>query len=112
MSCGRVLLDKLRHFFKYKKIITARMHARGNDDVDNKTSDKMTRKMRNGTKRATTHTWAPWLLSQDLSFRFQAMVTGEVVDDVGLWVDGGTRHRLSTSLSLHHVLDPSDPLHQ
>jgi hypothetical protein len=56
MSCGRVLLDKLRHFFKYKKIITARMHARGNDDVDNKTSDKMTRKMRNGTKRATNHT--------------------------------------------------------
>jgi hypothetical protein len=29
MSCGRVLLDKLRQFFNYKKIITARMHARG-----------------------------------------------------------------------------------
>jgi hypothetical protein len=27
MSCGRVLLDKLRHFFYYEKIITARMHA-------------------------------------------------------------------------------------
>jgi hypothetical protein len=37
MSCGRVLLDKLRHFFNYEKIITAMMHARGNDDVDNKT---------------------------------------------------------------------------
>jgi hypothetical protein len=56
MSCGRVLLDILRHFLNYVKIITARMHARGNDDVDNKTSDKMTRKMGNMTNRATTHT--------------------------------------------------------
>jgi hypothetical protein len=38
------------------KIITARMHARGNDDVDNKTSDEMSRKMRNRTNKATTHT--------------------------------------------------------
>jgi hypothetical protein len=45
MSCGRVLLDTLRHLLNYEKIITARMHARGNDDVDNKTSDEMTRKM-------------------------------------------------------------------
>jgi hypothetical protein len=44
MSCGRVLLDKLRYFFNYEKIITARMHTRGNDDMDNKTSDEMTRK--------------------------------------------------------------------
>jgi hypothetical protein len=56
MSCGRVLLDKLRHFFKYEKIITARMLARGNDDVDNKTSDEMTRQMGNKTNRTTTHT--------------------------------------------------------
>jgi hypothetical protein len=56
MSCGRVFLDKLRHFFNYKKIITARMHARGNDDVDNKTSDELTRKMGNRTNRAITHT--------------------------------------------------------
>jgi hypothetical protein len=49
MSCGRVLLDKLRHsFFNYEKIITARMHARGNDDVDNKISDEMTRKRGTG----------------------------------------------------------------
>jgi hypothetical protein len=34
MSCGRVLLDKLRHFFNYEKTITSRMHARGNDDVE------------------------------------------------------------------------------
>jgi hypothetical protein len=51
----------IRHtktFFKknYEKIITARIHARGNDDVDNKTSDEMTRKMGNKTNRATTHT--------------------------------------------------------
>jgi hypothetical protein len=40
----------------YEKIITDRMHARGNYDVDNKTSDEMTRKIRNRTNRATTHT--------------------------------------------------------
>jgi hypothetical protein len=56
MSRGRVLLDILRHFLNYEKIITARMHARGNDDVDNKTSDDMSRKMGNRTNRATTHT--------------------------------------------------------
>jgi hypothetical protein len=56
MSCGRVLLDILRYFLNYKKIITARMHAKGNDDVDNKTSDEMTRKMGNRTNRATTYT--------------------------------------------------------
>jgi hypothetical protein len=56
MSWGNVLLDILRHFLNYQKIITARTHARGNDDVDNKTSDEMTRKMGNRTNRATTHT--------------------------------------------------------
>jgi hypothetical protein len=55
-SRGRVLLDTLRHFLNYEKIITARMHVRGNNDVDNKTSDEMTRKMGNMTNRATTHT--------------------------------------------------------
>jgi hypothetical protein len=52
MSCGRVLLDTLRHFLNYKKIITARMHARGNDDVDNKTSDEMNRKNGERDKRS------------------------------------------------------------
>jgi hypothetical protein len=52
MSCGRVLLDIPRHFLNYEKIITARMHDRGNDDVDNKTSDEMTRKMREQDKRS------------------------------------------------------------
>jgi UDP-glucose 4-epimerase len=57
MSRGRVLLDILRQFKKnYEKIITARIHARGNDDVDNKISDEMTRKMGNKTNKATTHT--------------------------------------------------------
>jgi hypothetical protein len=57
MSRGRVLLDTLRHFLNYEKIITTRMHARGNDDLDNKTSDEMTRKNGNGTNgRPTTHT--------------------------------------------------------
>jgi hypothetical protein len=44
MFYERVLFDTLRHFLNYEKIITARMHARGNDDVDNKTSDEMNRK--------------------------------------------------------------------
>jgi hypothetical protein len=57
--------------------------------------------------------YSPKLKSlQDLSIRFEAMVTEEVVGDVSLWVDGGTQHRLSASLSLHHVLNPSDPVHQ
>jgi hypothetical protein len=56
LSCGRVLLDILRHFLNYEKIITARMHARVTDDVDNKASDEMTRKIVNRTNRATTHT--------------------------------------------------------
>jgi hypothetical protein len=56
MSCGRVLLDIVRHFFNYEKIITARLHARGNDDMDNKMSDEMTRKIGNRTNRASTHT--------------------------------------------------------
>jgi hypothetical protein len=64
IPCGRVLLDKLRQFFNYEKIITAMMHARGNDDVDNKTSDEMTRKIGNMINRATTHTGAPRLLPQ------------------------------------------------
>jgi hypothetical protein len=42
MSCGRVLLHILRHFLNYEKIITSMMHAGGNDDVDDKTSDEMT----------------------------------------------------------------------
>jgi hypothetical protein len=56
MSCGRVLLDTLRHFLNYEKIITARTHASGNDDLDNKTSNEMTRKIGNRINRATTHT--------------------------------------------------------
>jgi uncharacterized protein YbgA (DUF1722 family) len=56
MSYGRVLLDRLRHSLNYEKIITAWMHARGNDDVDNKTSDEMTTKMGNRRNRVTTHT--------------------------------------------------------
>jgi hypothetical protein len=56
MSCGRVFLDNYDTFFNYENIITARTHARDNDDVNNKTSDEMSRKMGNMTNRATTHT--------------------------------------------------------
>jgi uncharacterized protein YbgA (DUF1722 family) len=56
MSYGRVLLDILRHFLKYEKIITTRMHVRGNDIVDNKISDEMTKKMGNRINTTTTHT--------------------------------------------------------
>jgi hypothetical protein len=44
------------HFLNYEKIITARIHARGNNDVDNKASDEMTRKIGNRKNRATTYT--------------------------------------------------------
>jgi hypothetical protein len=47
---------------------------------------------------------------QDLSIKSEAMVTEEVVDGAILWVDGGMQHRLRASLSLHRVLNPSDPL--
>jgi hypothetical protein len=56
LSHGRVLLDILRHFLNYEKIITARMQARGNDHVDYKISDEITREMENRTNRATTQT--------------------------------------------------------
>jgi hypothetical protein len=89
MSCRRVLLDTARHCLNYEKIITARMHARGNDDVENKTSDEMTRKWGTGQTEQPLipeHPgYSPKLKSlQDLSIRFEAMVTEEVVDDAGL----------------------------
>jgi hypothetical protein len=43
-------------FLNYEKIITARIHVRDNDDVDNKTSDEITKKIGNRINRATTHT--------------------------------------------------------
>jgi hypothetical protein len=83
------------------------MHARGNDDVDNKTSDDMTRKW--GTVQTEQplipehHGYSPKFKSLlDLTIKFEAKVSKEVVDDTGL----------SVSLSLHHVLNLSDPLHQ
>jgi hypothetical protein len=89
MSCGRILLDILRHFLNYEKIITARMHARGNDDVDNKTSDEMTSKKRIvqiEQPLIPEHLgYSPKLISlKDLSISFEAMVTEEVVDNAGL----------------------------
>jgi hypothetical protein len=45
-------------------MITVRIRARGNDDVDNKTSDEMTKKIGNMTNGATSHTKAPRLLPQ------------------------------------------------
>jgi hypothetical protein len=89
MSCGRVLLDKLRHFFNYEKIITARMHARGNDDVDDKTSDEMTRKWGTGQTEQPLipeHPgYSPKLKSlQDLGIRFEVVVTEVVADDANL----------------------------
>jgi hypothetical protein len=57
--------------------------------------------------------YSPKLKSlHDLGIRFMSMVTEEVDDDVGLGVNGGMQHRPSMSLSIHHVLDLSDPLHQ
>jgi hypothetical protein len=66
----------IRHtktLLNYEKIITARMHVSDNDDVDNKTSDEMTRKMGNMTNSCKI-----------LSIRFEAIVTEEVADDASL----------------------------
>jgi hypothetical protein len=65
------------------------MHARGNDDVDNRISDEMTRKCGTGQTEQPLipeHPgYSPKLKSlQDLSIRFKAMVTEEVVDDASL----------------------------
>jgi hypothetical protein len=90
ISRGGVLLDTLRQFLYYEKIITARTHARGNDDVDNKTSDEINRKNGLQDKRSNhlkpEHPgYSPKLKSlRDSSIRFEAMVTEEVVDDVSL----------------------------
>jgi hypothetical protein len=86
MSCGRVLLDTLRHFLNYEKTITARMHARGNDDVDNKTSDEMKGTGQTEQPLIPEHPgYSPKLKSlQNLSISFKAMVTKEVVDDTCL----------------------------
>jgi hypothetical protein len=90
MSYGRVLLDTLRHFLNYEKIITARMHARGNDDVHNKTSDEMNRNKwgigQTEQSLIPKHPgYSPKLKSlRDLSIRFEVMVTEEVIDDAGL----------------------------
>jgi hypothetical protein len=70
------------------------MHARGNDNVDNKTSDEMSRKWGTGqTKQPLIPEhpgYSPKLKSlQDLSLRFEAMVTKEVVNDADLSIDGG-----------------------
>jgi hypothetical protein len=92
------------------------MHVRDNDDVDNKTSDEMTRIWRTGQTEQPLipehPSYSPKLKSlQDLGIKFEAMVTEKTIDDVGLWVNGGTQHRLSVSISLHRVLDLSNPLH-
>jgi hypothetical protein len=86
MSCGRVLLDTLRHFLNYEKTITARMHARGNDDVDNKTSDEMKGTGQTEQPLIPEHPgYSPKLKSlQNLSISFKAMVIKEVVDDTCL----------------------------
>jgi hypothetical protein len=76
-------------FLNYENIITTRIHPRGNDDVDNKTSDEMTRKWGTGQTEQPVipeHPgYSPKIKSlQDLSIRFEAMETEEIVDDVDL----------------------------
>jgi hypothetical protein len=76
-------------FLNYEKIITARIYARGNDDVDNKTSDEQLQKWGTGQTEQPLipeHCGYSHKLKslQDLSIRFEPTVTEEVVDDVGL----------------------------
>jgi hypothetical protein len=68
------------------------IHTSTHDDssgTTNKTSDKITRKTRNKTRQARTHTWAPdtspKLKSlQDLSIRVNLKVTEEIMHHAGL----------------------------
>jgi hypothetical protein len=71
-------------FLNYEKIITARIHAMGNGDVDNKTSDEMTRKWGIGQTEQPLipeHPgYSPKLKSlQDLCIRIEAIVTKELL---------------------------------
>jgi hypothetical protein len=77
ISCGRVLLDTLRHVSNHEKIITARMHARGNDDVYNKTSDEMNRKNGEHDKRSnhSSHLIMSRFYNEHLSSSFQTSRT-------------------------------------
>jgi hypothetical protein len=84
MSHGTVLLDTLRHILNYEKIIIASVCARGNDDVDNKARDEMTRKMGTGQTEQPLIPEYPGYCPklkflQDLSIRIKAMVTKGVV---------------------------------
>jgi hypothetical protein len=68
------------------------IHTSTHDDSsgkDDETSDKITRKTRNKTRQARTHTWAPDTSPkleslQDLSIRVNPEVTEEVVHHAGL----------------------------
>jgi hypothetical protein len=68
------------------------IHTSTHDDSSgaaNETSDKITRKTRNETRQARTHTWAPDTSAklkslQDLSIRVNPEVTEEVIHHAGL----------------------------
>jgi hypothetical protein len=83
----------------------------------NETSDQITRKSRNQTRQARTHTWAPGTSPklkslQDLSIMFNPEVTEEVVHHAALRVDGSLHLHLHVCKVIHMSLESSDPLHR
>jgi hypothetical protein len=82
-----------------------------------KTSDEITKKARNKTRKVRTHTWAPSTSPklkslQDFSIRVNPKVTEEVMHHAGLWVDGGLHLSLHVCKVIHPSLKSSDPFHR
>jgi hypothetical protein len=91
------------------------IHTSTHDDSSG-TSDKITRKTRNETRQARTHTWAPSTSPklkslQDLSIRVNPKVTEEVIHHAGLQVDESLHLRLHVCKLIHPLLESSDPFH-
>jgi hypothetical protein len=87
------------------------------NSIANETSDKITRKTKNQTRQARTHTWAPgtspkFKSSQDLSIRVNPKVTKEVVHHAGLLVNGSLYLCLDMCKVIHPSLKASDPFHR
>jgi hypothetical protein len=80
---------------------------------DDSSGDQITRKSRNQTRQARTHTWAPDTSpKQDLSIRVNPEVIEEVMHHAALQVDGSLHLHLHVCKVIHMSLESSDPLHR
>jgi hypothetical protein len=82
-----------------------------------KTSDEITGKARNGTRKARTHTSAPDISPklkslQDLCIRVNPKLSKEIVHHASLWVDRCLHFCLHGYKVIHPSPELSDPLHR